>query len=156
MPSVSRSSFIAATPKEVWRLVSDPAALPRWWPRVKRVEAVTGSGGRSQWTKVLGTREGRGIRADFRCTASTNERRYVWVQELEGSPFARHLNSAETEILLEPEGDGTRLTLISRQRLRGLSRLGDPLMRGAAKKLLDEALDGAERAVGHPDDLSPG
>lgn len=151
MPSVSRSAYIAEPPKQVWRLVSDPAALPRWWPRVQRVEAVTGSGERSQWTKVLGTREGRGIRADYRCTASTNERRFVWRQELEGSPFARHLNSAETEVLLEPEGDGTRLTLISRQRMRGLSRLGDPLMRGAAKKLLNEALEGVERAVGHAD-----
>lgn len=148
MPNVSRSAVIAAPPSRVWRLISDPAGLPRWWPRVKRVEAVTGSGGeRSRWTKVLGTREGRGIRADFRCTASTNERRYVWEQELDDSPFARHLRSAETEIRLEPEGDGTRLTLTSRQRLRGLSRLGDPLMRGAVKRLLDEALAGVERAV---------
>lgn len=154
MPNVSRSALIAAPPQRVWRLISDPASLPRWWPRVQRVEAISGSGERSRWTKVLGTREGRGIRADFRCTASTNERRYAWEQELENTPFAKHLNAAETEIRLEPAEDGTRVSLVSRQRLRGLSRLGDPLMRGAAKKLLDEALAGIDRAVA--DDRSSG
>lgn len=150
MPKVRRSAHIAAAPKKVWRVVSDPSALPRWWPRVLRVEGVerTTNGARSQWTKVLGTREGRGIRADYRCLHSTNEQRYVWRQELEDSPFARHLSASETEILLEPDGDGTRVTLISRQSLRGLSRLGGPLMRGAAKRLLDEALEGLKTAVG--------
>lgn len=156
MPNVSRSAVVAAPPAQVWKLVSDPAALPRWWPRVLRVEAVerTKSGERSQWTKVLGTREGRGIRADYRCLHSTNERRYVWEQQLEGSPFARHLNSAVTEILLEPVEGGCEVTIISRQTLKGLSRMGDPLMRGAAKRLLDEALSGLKAALGT--DESPG
>lgn len=150
MPNVSRSAVLPVPPDRVWKVVSDPAALPRWWPRVQRVESVerTPSGERSQWTKVLGTREGRGIRADFRCLHSTNARRYVWEQQLEGSPFSRHLSSAVTEILLEPVGEGTKVTLNSRQTLRGLSRLGDPLMRGAAKKLLDEALNGLSTALG--------
>lgn len=150
MPTVKRSAHVSAPPKRVWQVVSDPSALPRWWPRVLRVEGVEkrAGGARSQWTKVLGTREGRGVRADFRCLHSTNERRYVWEQQLDDSPFARHLNAAETEILLEPDGQGTRVTLISRQRLRGLSQLGGPLMRGAGRRLLDEALEGLEAAVG--------
>lgn len=150
MPTVKRSAYISAPPKKVWQLVRDPNALPRWWPRVLRVEGVekTADGARSHWTKVFGTRQGRGVRADYRCLHSTNERRYVWRQDLDGSPFERHLSSSETEILLDPEGEGTRVTLISRQRLRGLSRLGDPLMRGAARRLLDEALAGLENAVG--------
>lgn len=153
MPVIKRSAVIDAPPQRVWRLVSDPASLPRWWPRVQRVEAVekTSKGERSQWTKVLGTREGRGIRADFRCLHSTNERRYVWQQQLEGSPFERHLNAAETEILLEPAGEaGTKVTIISRQQLRGLSRLGGPMMRGAGRKLLDEALAGLAEALEPP------
>ena len=60
----------------------------------------------------------------------------------------RHLSSAETEILLEPEGDeATAVTIISRQKLRGLSRLGDPMMRGAGRRLVDEALQNLAAAL---------
>jgi len=37
---VTRKRTIAAPVAEVWRLVSDPYNLPRWWPRVGRVENV--------------------------------------------------------------------------------------------------------------------
>ena len=39
------------------------------------------------------------------------------------------------------------MTLTSEERLRGLSRLGSPMMRGASQRRLDEALDGIERAL---------
>lgn len=149
MPRVSRSREIEASPRRVWRLVSNPHDLPRWWPRVTRVEAVElmPQGTRSRWTKVLGTRGGRGVRADYRCEGSSEERRYAWAQELEGSPFAKHLAAAETEILLEPASAGTLVTISSYQRMRGLSRLGGFMMKGAARRLIDEALDGMERAL---------
>src|SRR5690606_27795067 len=69
MPRVSRRRTIEAPVGEVWKLVSDPYSLPRWWPRTARVENVDSRDGgrRSQWTKVLETAEGRGVRADFRC-----------------------------------------------------------------------------------------
>src|SRR5690606_23551192 len=133
MPNVKRSAHISAPPKRVWQVGSDPNALPRWWPRVLRVEGVEKKtdGARSHWTNAPCTREARGVRADFRSLHSTDPKRYVWEQELGDSPFARHLSSAETEILLEPDGEGTLVTIVSRQKLRGLSRLGDPLMRKA-------------------------
>ena len=89
-------------------LVSDPYSLPRWWPRTGRVENVEqrGGGRRSQWTKVLETSEGRGVRADFRCVSSAENERYVWEQQLEGTPFARHLRSSRIEIALRESGDG--------------------------------------------------
>lgn len=134
---------------EVWRLVSDPHNLPRWWPRTSRVENVDAKGGgrRTQWTKVLGTAEGRGVRADYRCLSSAENERYVWEQELEGTPFARHLRSARIEIALRPEGEGTRVELSSVQSLKGMSRLGSPMMRRGQRNTLDEALDGIERAL---------
>ena len=151
MPKVTRSREVEAEPQQVWRLVSDPHNLPRWWPRLQRVEAVekTSAGERSQWTKVLGTRDGRGVRADYRCLHSTQPTRYVWEQQLAGTPFEKHLNSATVEIRLKPsrDGSGTRVEITSAQRLRGLSRLGDPLMRGAAKRLVDEALAGLSAAL---------
>ena len=100
MARVTRRRTIAAPVEEVWELVSDPYSLPRWWPRTGRVENVErrGGGRRSQWTKVLETAEGRGVRADFRCVSSAEGERYVWEQELEGTPFERHLNSSRVEI----------------------------------------------------------
>ena len=148
MPSVSRRRTIAAPVSEVWKLVSDPYNLPRWWPRVGRVENVDDKGGRrSQWTKVLETAEGRGVRADFRCLSSAENERYVWEQQLEGSPFAKHLRSSEIAIGLRPEGEGTEVELTSNQTLRGMSRLGSPMMRSGQGEILDEALDGLEEAL---------
>ena len=123
--------------------------LPRWWPRTTRVENVerTSAGKRSQWTKVLQTAEGRGVRADYRCLSSAQGERYVWEQQLENSPFERVLRSSIVEIGLQPAAEGTEVRLTSRQTLRGMSRLGSPMMRRATAKTLEEALEGIERAL---------
>jgi uncharacterized protein YndB with AHSA1/START domain len=149
MPRITRTRTIPASPHQVWELVSDPYSLPRWWPRTSRVENVDrkSSGKRSQWTKVLETAEGRGVRADYRCLSSAEGERYVWEQQLEGTPFARHLRSSTVEIGLRPDGEGTAVSLTSTQTLRGMSRLGSPMMRGGQGKILDEALDGIEQAL---------
>ena len=150
MPRVTRRRTIAAPVAEVWELISDPYSLPRWWPRVSRVESVDRKpeGRRSQWTKVLETAEGRGVRADYRCLSSAEGERYVWEQQLADSPFERHLRSSVVEIGLRSEGEGaTAVSLTSEQKLRGMSRLGSPMMRGGQGKILDEALDGLEAAL---------
>jgi uncharacterized protein YndB with AHSA1/START domain len=134
---------------EVWGLVSDPYNLPRWWPRTSRVESVDRKPGgkRSQWTKVLETAEGRGVRADFRCLSAAEGERYVWEQQLAGSPFERHLRRSVVEIGLREKSEGTEVSLSSEQKLRGMSRLGSPMMRGGQRKILDQALDGIEAAL---------
>jgi len=143
MPKVSRSRTIGASAERVWDLVSDPHSLPRWWPRIMRVEDVQGTGERSRWTAVLETERGTGVRADYRCFGSTNGRRFAWRQDLDGTPFERILRESRVEIRLEPEGEAaTRVRLESEERLRGLSRLGSGMMRGATRRRLDEALDG--------------
>jgi uncharacterized protein YndB with AHSA1/START domain len=146
---VSRQRTIAAPVDEVWRLVADPYNLPRWWPRAARVENVEqrGSGRRSQWTMVLETSEGRGVRADFRCVSAAEGERYVWEQQLEGTPFEKHLRASGLEIGLRGAGEGTEVSLSSTQTLRGMSRLGSPLMRRGQREILDAALDGIEEAL---------
>ena len=134
---------------EVWELVSDPYNLPRWWPRTSRVENVSGDGGRrTRWTKVLETAEGRGVRADFRCVSSAEAERYVWEQGLEGTPFERHLKALRVEVRLREREGGTEVALTEEQSLKGMSKLGSPLMRRARGDVLDEALDGIEGALG--------
>jgi hypothetical protein len=114
--------------------------------RVENVEGEAGSEG-SRWTKVLGTAEGRGVRADFRCSGSVERERFAWEQEIAGTPFERHLRRYGVEIALSEDGDATGVTLAASQTLRGLSRLGSPMMRRGQGALLDEALDGIERAL---------
>jgi uncharacterized protein YndB with AHSA1/START domain len=149
VPRVNRRRVVSAPIGDVWGLVSDPYSLPRWWPRVSRVENVEqkGSGRRSQWTKVLETSEGRGVRADYRCLSSAENERYVWEQELEGTPFARHLRYSRVEVALHEADGGTQIDLSSVQSLKGMSRLGSPMMRRGQGAILDEALDGIERAM---------
>ena len=134
----------------MWKLVSDPYSLPRWWPHTTRVENVDAKDGgrRSEWTKVLETAEGRGVRADFRCLSSAENERYIWEQQIAGTPFERHLRASKVEIELRGvNGAATEVRLTSEQTLRGSSRLGSPLMRRGQGAILDEALDGLERAL---------
>jgi uncharacterized protein YndB with AHSA1/START domain len=149
MARVSRRRTVPAPPGEVWALVSDPYSLPRWWPRTSRVENVDvkDGGRRSEWTKVLETAEGRGVRADYRCLSAAKDERYIWEQQIEGTPFERHLRTSRVEIELRGEGGGTEVRLTSEQTLRGMSRLGSTLMRRGQGAILDEALDGIERAL---------
>ena len=149
MPRVTRKRTIGAPIGEVWKLVSDPYSLPRWWPRTGRVENVEqkAAGRRSQWTKVLETAEGRGVRADFRCLSSAEGERYVCEQQLEDTPFAKHLRSSVVEIGLRSRDGKTQVSIASVQTLKGMSRMGSPMMRRGQGLILEEALDGIERAL---------
>lgn len=145
MPTTTRSRQLSATPDDVWRMVGDPYHLPRWWPRVERVERVEGD----RFTELLrSSKSGRAVRADFRVVERRKERLLRFAQELAGSPFERVLKEAETEIAIEPGTNGTRVAITLRQKLRGLSRLGGFLVRRATRRILDEALDGLELALG--------
>ena len=149
MARVTRTRTIEAPLGDAWDLVSDPYNLPRWWPRTARVENVDRKAGgrRTQWTKVLETAEGRGVRADFRCVSAAEGERYVWEQELEGTPFERHLKSLRVEVGMRERDGGTEVSVTEEQSLKGMSKLGSPLMRRARGDVLDEALDGIERAL---------
>lgn len=138
MATVRRSRTLPATLDEVWAIAGDAHQLPRWWPRVARVEAVDADG----FTEVLTSAGGRPVRADFRVVESAAPRARRWEQQLRGTPFERLLASSQTELRLAPEGSATRVELALAQRPRGVARLGGLLLRRAARRQLDEALDG--------------
>jgi uncharacterized protein YndB with AHSA1/START domain len=144
-----RRRSIAAPASALWEVIRDPYHLPRWWPRTQRVENVTAGEAPSDqsWTQVLETKDGRGVRADYRCVAATPDERYAYEQIVEGTPFERFMKRARTDIELRPEDGQTQVTMVLDRRLRGLSRLGSPMMRRATGKLLSEALAGLERAA---------
>ena len=145
MARVVRRRRIAAPASALWSVITDPYHLPRWWPNTSRVENVSeGPPADRSWTQVLGTRGGRGVRADFRCVEERDGERFVFEQTVEGTPFERFVRRARTEIELEPQNGDTQVTLALDRRLRGLSRLGSPMMRRAIGRTLNEALDGLE------------
>lgn len=142
MPRVTRTRHIAAPAQRVWEVVSDPHHLPRWWPRAVRVEDVRSEQGEAtQWTTVLGTQSGSSVRADYRRTGGEPGRKLAWSQDVEGTPFERILRAAAVEIEVAPDDGGSRVTLAVDEALRGISRLGSPMMRAAARRRLDEALE---------------
>jgi uncharacterized protein YndB with AHSA1/START domain len=153
VPTARRSRTIAAPIEQLWELVSDPHHLPRWWPRVTRVEGVNDGA----FTEVMRTRKGKVVRADFDMIAK-DERACLltWAQRVQGTPFARVLSSAETDVSLTPADQATEVTIELRQVLAGFSprfgllaglspRMGGRMVRRAAEHTLDEALDGLER-----------
>lgn len=145
-----RSRTIAAPPDKVWKLIDDPHHMARWWPGVARVEGVD----EEHFTQVFTSKRGRAVRMDFHVlgteppgTDAVFAGRKLWEQELAGTPFERVLAQSVTEIVLEPAGEGTTVTIELRQKLRGYSRTGGWMVKRAAAARLDEALEGLERVL---------
>ena len=166
MPNARRSRTIAAPVEELWELIGDPHHLPRWWPRVNRVEDVE----EGAFTEVMRTAKGKVVRADFQLVpANGGERALRWRQRVEGTPFARVLKTAETEVSLReapagspPPADSpggragaspavaaTEVTIELSQTLSGFfPRFGGRMVRRVAVATIEEALDGLERIHG--------
>ncbi len=137
MPRTRRSRTIEASAPEIWRVVGDPHHLPRWWPKITRVEGVNAEG----FTQVYQTSKGRSLRVDYRILDREEGKRARWAQVVQDTPFERFLHSAETELSLHDAAPaGTTVTITVDQKPRGLSRLGGFLLRGGARKQLDDAL----------------
>jgi uncharacterized protein YndB with AHSA1/START domain len=156
VPTARRTRTIAAPVEQLWELVCDPQHLPRWWPRVTRVEDVHDDA----FTEVMKTRKGKIVRADFDVVHKDEAKRLLtWAQRVKGTPFASVLSAAETDISLASVADATAVTLELRQTLAGPTpgrgvlaglspRMGGRMVRRAAERTLDEALDGLEQISG--------
>ena len=142
--TLGREGTVPVSPEEVWRLVSDPEHLPRWWPGVSRVEEVTPTA----WTMVLRSPKGKTVRADYTLVEADPPRRLRWRHEVEESPFERILGESFTDVELEEADGGTRVALRARMRLRGFARLGFLQVRRASARQLEEALQGLQHALG--------
>jgi len=139
MPTARHELTIAAAPEHLWQLIEDPHQMPRWWPRVTRVESV----GDDHWTQVFTTDRGRPVRVDFRLLASDPPALRAWEQEIPGTPFERVLRESIIELRLQRLADGaTRVAICQRQKLRGASRTGGLMVARATRAQLREALNG--------------
>ncbi|HYH59359.1 MAG TPA: SRPBCC family protein [Thermoleophilaceae bacterium] len=145
MPSVTEHLAFEAPLERVWKVVSDPYSLPRWWPRVQRVEEVSDAG----WTTVLMSDRGKPIRADYTLERTRPMELLEWQQELEETPFERMLSLSRIVFEFEWNEDAgaTVVVVRSHERLRGLARLGSLMVRRATRKRLTEALDNLSTLV---------
>lgn len=152
MPTTRVSRTLPVPQEAVWEVVADPWHQVRWWPRVRRVEAVEDG----RFTQVLATDRGKGIRADFQVLETDPPRLVRWQQELAGTPFEPLLEASLTAIELAPAGDGaTTVSIELSQELRGWSRLAPWTFKRAARRQIGEALANLERAV-VGEDATPG
>lgn len=146
MPSVSRKRVIPASQESVYEVVSDPRRLTDWWPRVVRVEDIAGRPGAqgTRWTNVLAADSGRKLRLDYCCLGAESPDRYEWEHELEGTPFADHMSSQTTEIVLEPAPEGTAMKITATHTLKGTAKLAGFAMKRSQKDMLEAALNRLE------------
>jgi uncharacterized protein YndB with AHSA1/START domain len=138
---VRSETLVPERVEEVWRVVSDPARLPDWWPGVTRVEDASALA----WTTVLQSAQGKAVRADYTRVSASEPSQISWSQELAGTPFERILDEAITSISLSPENGGTRVELALEQQPRGWARLAPFQFRSAGKHQVEAALEGLVR-----------
>jgi uncharacterized protein YndB with AHSA1/START domain len=146
VPSTRASRELAVPAQEIWALLDDAHHLPRWWPGVTRVEAVSGD----RFTQVMLTKKGRPMRVDFRVIESDPPHVRSWALDPENSPFERVVDHWETTVNLQPDASGQRttVTIEERQKMRGTLRLAGYMQRRAGRRRLREALDSLSQIYG--------
>jgi len=130
-----------ATSHEVWDLVSSVDRLPEWLTFSEAAETLEGDGvGRLQ--RIHGHWGKQRSEVDQRITGWEPPLRLEWRHEaerLDGKPSPVFARATRVEIRLEPEGEGTRVTLESAQvpasRLKGL------MLRLLSRRQLGSAYD---------------
>ena len=137
MGRATRSRLLAVDAGELWRTVGDVEQLPRWWPRVVRIEAAEGV----EFTQVLRTDKGREVRADFTIVEQVPERLLRYEQQVDGTPFEGLLKGSATEVGLLPQDGGTVVAIVVERQLKGLARFGGVIVRRGTRRQIDEALD---------------
>lgn len=143
MPRNTVTRNLTADPDTLWKLVGDPSKLPRWWPKVERVDRRDPE----RFTKWVVSPRGRAVEMHYSLEEAGPGRRTVWRQDLDAGPFARSLRSASEEIRVEQSGDGSRLSLSLERRLRGSARLGAWFVWRGQRRELREAMDAVEERV---------
>lgn len=150
MPVVAQKREFPVAPDVVYDVISDPRKQAGWWPRVTRIEDVTGRPGaeRARWTSVFQADSGRLLRLDYRCIAASRPSRYEWEQELEGTPFEKHLARQAVAVRIEPSATGSEVTLTADHTIRGMAKIAGFAMRKSQRQLLNTALDSLGELLG--------
>jgi len=109
---VEVSAHIPARPDEVFALVADTRNDPRWCPNVETVELVEGSGvavgARFRFHQHLDRPGGERLQFDVDLEViSIGDRTITWLA-------TDRLQTREISLTVEPDGDGTRITQVTK------------------------------------------
>jgi len=126
MITVACSRSVPAPRDTVWQVVSSVERLPDWLTFAEAAETLDGEGG-GRLHRIYGHWGRQRSEIDQRITSWDPPRRLEWRHEaerLDGKPAPRFARDTRVEIRLEPDGEGTRVTLESFQQpasaLKGL------------------------------------
>lgn len=117
--------FISATPREVFELLSDPRAYPRWVTGAREVHAAD-----PQWPATGAAFDHSSGPAQLAIRDHTSVSSMLAPVMLELRARARPLGTAKVILQLHPEGNGTRVTMIEAPASRVASVLIGPLGHG--------------------------
>jgi len=142
---VSASRSLPAPPDAIWPLLDDPERMGEWFAFAERFDVLEGEGvGRRQ--RMHGRWGKKRSEIDQVLVAHEPPHRLAWRHEaerLDGRPAPRFAASTVFSATLEPDAQGTRVTLRSEQepasRLKGIV-IGLFGRREVAQKL-EESLD---------------
>lgn len=136
MKRVELAIDIAASPGEIWAVLTDPAGFPEWIEGMQSVEILT------EGDYGVGTR--------YRASAGSGQRTVEWTVEITGLEPERRIDFAYTGgvegsggWLIEPDDDGVRYWVTS---FDEFAPPGGWLVKLLSKLWLDNAARAARRA----------
>lgn len=142
----SASKTTTAAPEDVWHHVSDGSRVAPWWPKAERAEDVQGG----LFTLVLRSSRGVAVRTDWQVSTSRRPEVQRWEQQLANTPFAKALVTSAVEVRIEPDGEGSRVTVSVERELKQKGIFATRLGVKASKEQAGQALAGLLREVSSP------
>lgn len=139
----SATKTTKASPEDVWHHVSDGSRVAPWWPKAERAEDVQGG----LFTLVLRSSRGNVVRTDWQVTTSRRPEVQRWEQQLRNTPFAKALVTSAVEVRIEPDGEGSRITVSVERELVAKGFFATRMGVKASKEQAAEALAGLLREV---------
>lgn len=102
--AIEREILIDAPVEAVWRIITEPAQIVRWFSDEAEIQLRVGGSGRLKFNS--------GDSYQLQIEAVEAPRRFVWRWVQPEGSIARQDNSLLVEFTLQPEGDATRLRVV--------------------------------------------
>ena len=141
---ISEQIEVARDAADAFRYVSEFANAAEWDPGIAESRKLTDEPVRvgSEYDVVALFRDKR-QRFRYRVTELDDGRRVVLAGVGDKA-------TSVDEIVVEPEGAGSRITYTADIKLKGLRRVAEPLLKPMLKKTADDALAGLKRTLDRP------